>query len=68
MITHRKLKKMQILLVHDDGKKALIVSPDKTQRIGIRLRFGWLFIMAGAWIMFPDNKRWSVITDQITGV
>lgn len=61
MITSRYITSMSICLRHDDGNVALVKSPEKKKKIGIRMKFGWAVVIVGCFIMFGHNKEWKTI-------
>ena len=59
----RRLNRLSVYLYHSDGQIALVKSPERPQKIGIRIRIGWIIALVGFYVMFGYNKEWKTITN-----
>ena len=63
--TNKKIERIMLAVYFDNNDCAIVRSPKKKVRIGIRTRIGWRIALIGILIIFGDKKKFRIILNPL---
>ena len=63
--TNKKIERIILCVYFDNGNCAIVRSPRRKVRIGIRARIGWLVALIGILIVFGNPKEFRTILNPL---
>lgn len=58
---YMRLRRMRIKVTFEDGRIAILVSPERLRWLTLRVRFGWALILLGGLLMFGNANSWRTV-------
>lgn len=59
----KNLTQIRIKTIFETGWCAVVCSPQRAVRVGIRTKIGWWIMLCGVWLIFGKAKEFQTITN-----